>query len=117
MVAHIISAVLGLWLMVAPVILQYRGVPENIDRIIGPLIFTLAFIAISEYMRGVRKWYRWLGVALVVAPFIAGYPLLPLINSFVVGAAVVILSFFRGEVADEYGGGWSVLWNPEDKNY
>jgi hypothetical protein len=39
-----------------------------------------------------------------------GYERTPLVNSLLVGAAVLALSLIRGPITQQFGGGWSALW-------
>jgi hypothetical protein len=103
---RIISALLGIWLMVAPSVLHYDASASINDRIVGPLIAATAIIAIWEVTRPLR----WLGILfglwLLVAPGIFHFPPHALVNSAVVGALLVILSFLGGRVMEKFGGGW-----------
>ncbi|HET7622298.1 MAG TPA: hypothetical protein VFK39_10380 [Gemmatimonadaceae bacterium] len=103
---RIVSALLGIWLMVAPSVLHYDATASISDRVLGPLIAATAIIAIWEVTRPLR----WLGILfglwLLIAPGIFDFPSHALANSAVVGAALVILSFLGGRVRGKYGGGW-----------
>ena len=112
---RIISALLGIWLMVAPALLGYRGVASISDHIVGPLVAATAIIAIWE----VTRQLRWLGIPLglwlLLAPGLLRFPSRALANSAVVGAALVILSFLGGRVKERYGGGWRGLVKGKQK--
>ncbi|HEY9426494.1 MAG TPA: hypothetical protein VIR34_05015 [Gemmatimonadaceae bacterium] len=103
---RIVSALLGIWLMVAPSVLHYDGHASISDRIVGPLIAATAIIAIWEITRPLR----WLGVPfglwLLFAPAYFRFPSHALVNNVVVGAMLVILSFLGGGVREKFGGGW-----------
>jgi len=49
-----INVLLGIWLMAAPDILAYGDPARTQDHIFGPLIVTIAMIAVSEVTRPVR---------------------------------------------------------------
>lgn len=106
---RIISALLGIWLMVAPSLLGYRGVASISDRIVGPLVAATAIIAIWEITRPLR----WLGVpfglCLLIAPGLFHFPSHAVVNSAVAGTVLVIISFLGGGVKERYGGGWRGL--------
>ena len=103
---RIASALLGIWLMVAPSVLHYDGRASINDHIVGPLVAATAIIAIWEITRP----FRWLGIIfglwLLLAPGFLHFPSHALINSAVVGAVLVILSFLGGRVREKFGGGW-----------
>lgn len=108
------NAALGIWLMAASGVLGYGAPASTNDRIIGPLIASLAVIAIWETTRGLRRVNTVLGIWLLLAPWILGYSVLATVNSMVVGIGVVLLSFGRGTMEKAFGGGWSALLHPSD---
>ena len=106
---HIVNTLLGVWLMAAPAVLGYGGLPADIDRVIGPLIATFGCIAVFEATRPCRWATLALGVVLVICPLI-DYPTDAAANSVAVGLTVAGLSLVRGRITGRYGGGWSALW-------
>jgi hypothetical protein len=111
--AQTVNALLGLWLMAAPAVLAYGEAGRINDRIVGPLIATFAWIAVTEVTRGCRWVNVLLGAWLIVAPVVLGYhDKGPVWNSVCVGIAVVVLSFVRGHIKASYGGGWRALFTP-----
>ena len=103
---RVISALLGIWLMVAPSVLHYYGYPAISDRVFGPLIAGPAIIAIWETTRPLH----WLGIPfglwLLFAPTFFRFPSDALVNNVAVGAVLVILAFLGGGVREKFGGGW-----------
>jgi hypothetical protein len=108
--AHGLSMVLGVWLMAAPELLGHRDPARTNDHIIGPLVFTVACMALFEATRNVRRANTFLGAWLLLAPLVLGYPTAPFLNSLATGSGVLLLSLVRGRVKGQYGGGWAVLW-------
>ncbi len=108
--AQVVNAGLGLWLLVAPAVLDYGLPAETNDRIIGPVIATFAVVAWWEATRPVRWWNLPLGGWLLVAPWILGYGTISTLNSLAVGGLVIGFASVRGTVEGRYGGGWSALW-------
>lgn len=51
---------LGIWLMAAPALLGYTGAPRTNDYIVGPIVASVAMIALSEVVRPLR----WMNFAL-----------------------------------------------------
>lgn len=114
--AHIVNAILGIWVMAAPVVLGYAEHNAAVaHRIIGPLIVTFAVIAWWEETRLAGHANLVVGLALIMVPAFLGVSMAAIINSIGIGVVVAILSLIRGTYRPEtFGGGWSVLWN-EDK--
>ena len=111
MIAHVIAAFIGIWLMVAPAVLGYGDPAQTNDRIIGPVVATFAIVAWWEATRNVRWANIPLGGWMVLAPLILGYgATAPIVNSIAAGLLIVALSFVRGEVKKPYGGGWRSLF-------
>ena len=108
--ARIVNAALGIWLMAAPAVLGYTGAPEVSDRIAGPVIATFAIVAIAEATRPLRWMNAFAGLWLLLAPWMFGFPTDASYNSIFVGAVVIILSFVKGKVESEFGGGWARVW-------
>lgn len=111
MTARIATALLGIWLMVAPDVLGYEGATRINDRVVGPLVVATAIMAATEVTRPLR----WLGVPLgawlLAAPWVLGYAdALARADSIVAGVLVIVLSLIRGTVHGRFGGGWSSLW-------
>ena len=113
--ARIVNFLLGLWLMAAPALLGYIGTPAEVnDRIVGPLVASIAFVAIWEITRGLRWLNVGLGLWLVVAPFLLGawvqnWSFPATINSVLVGLFVAALSLVPGKRTHGYAGGWRSL--------
>lgn len=108
--AQVLSTFLGLWLMAAPAVLGYGGRLADAHRILGPITAAFALMAVWGHMRPLRWTNVPLGVLVVVSPFVVGVGTVALANGVVAGLLLVGLSFVRGEVIEEYGGGWSSLW-------
>mgnify|MGYP003291057386 CR=1 FL=1 len=112
--AQIMNALLGIWLMASPVILDYRGTGRINDLIVGPVAATFAIIAFSEVTRIVGKANVALGVWLIIAAWVLGYEIkIPTINEFVVGVAMVAFAMTRGKTRAKFGGGWRSLTKAE----
>ena len=114
--AQIISVALGWWLMAAPAVLGYAGLAADAHRILGPIASAFALIAVWGHVRPLR----WANVPLgglvaavpllAVTPYASPFTLAATVNRVLAGVALVALSFVRGEVYGEFGGGWSSLW-------
>ena len=108
--AQYLVAALGIWMMAAPAVLDYAGTAEAVARTAGPIVATLAAIAISECTRSVRLANIPIGVFLISAPLFIEQPPDAAVNGVATGAAVVLLSRVRGHVRSRFAGGWQSLW-------
>jgi hypothetical protein len=111
MTAQYLVAAIGLWMMAAPAVLGYAGIAEAVARTAGPIITTLAVIAMSECTRGVRLANIPIGLFLMSAPLLIEQPPDAAVNGVAAGAAVVLLSRVRGQVRSRFAGGWQSLWH------
>jgi NAD(P)-dependent dehydrogenase (short-subunit alcohol dehydrogenase family) len=109
MIARLLAAGTGLWLMAAPDVLDYGATAASIDRIIGPIGTSVSIIAISEVARGVRLATVPLGAVLLIAPLPLGYELAAVINSLTCGAIFILTAFLASRRRFRFGGGWKVV--------
>ena len=108
--APLVAAVLGIWLMCAPAVLDYRGLPADHDHIAGPLIATFALVAAFEITRSLRWCNVVIGAWLLIAPWLLGYSEgNTQWNSVATGAAIVAVSVVRGRRKHRYADGWRTL--------
>lgn len=112
MFARILEAALGVWLIIAPAVLGHGPPAAHSDRIAGPLIASLAIIALWEVARPLRHLNLLFGFWLIAAPLVVGFGGVAAVDSIVVGVAVAALSRFEGRIESSFGGGWSSLWPP-----
>lgn len=108
--AQALAAAIGLWLYAAPGVLGYGDPAATSDRIVGPLVLSFSFVAMWEFVRGLRLANRPLALWLLAAPLVLGYPTDALVSGMLSGAAVLGLSFVRGKVEGRYGGGWAAVF-------
>ncbi len=104
---NIATALLGIWLMVAPHLMGVEKKIANNAHIIGPLIASFSIIALWECTRNVRFANLPLAVWLLAAPFVLQYNNdTALMNDYAI-AIIVILSFLvRRERKHRFAGGW-----------
>lgn len=111
---RICNVILGLWLMAAPAVLGYGGAAHANDRIVGPLVLSFAFIAISEVTRSLRWANLPLGIWLLIAPWPMDFPTKSLVNDLIVGVLIVIFASIAGPpVKTRFGGGWRAIWRKD----
>lgn len=111
MIARILSAMIGVWFMAVPALLNYGGSLADSDRIAGPVIATVSIIAASQVTRGLRWTVIPFASWLIFAPIILGQAGAAIwIHHLAFGAILIVLTFFGGKTEDRFGGGWSALW-------
>lgn len=110
MVAQIINALLGIFLIAAPGLFGLGPTASDNFQIFGPVITTFAVISWWEATRTVRLWNVPIGAWLVASPIFLDYGSgTATVLAVVAGAAVVGLAFVKGKVEKRYGGGWAAL--------
>lgn len=110
MIVMLISAISGIWLMVAPAVLQGDPVASDNEHIVGPLIATFSIVAMSECTRNIRFLNIPAGLWLIVSPVILGYlnTVITLQDIFI-GVLTLSLTFVRRKRKNSYAGGWAAL--------
>jgi hypothetical protein len=107
---HLLAALAGIWLMAAPAVLDYADPARANDRIIGPIVASIAIIAVWEIGRPLRWVNVILGAWLLIAPWLLGHPPDARWNSLAAGALILALSLAKGKHTHQVGGGWTALW-------
>lgn len=107
----LLAAIIGIWLLAAPGVLQYGGAARTNEHIVGALMATVGLIATSESMRAVRWLNVLLGLWLMLSPMVLDYAVERATPSLFAGIAAVILGSIRGRVSERMGGGWAALWS------
>jgi hypothetical protein len=110
MMSQLLIVLLGLWLMASPDVLHYDDPARTLGHIVGPLIVSVALIAVSEVTRPVRWVNVLFGVGLIAASWMPANEPAARWNGVVIGALVIALSVRRGPIKEQVGGGWRVLW-------
>lgn len=113
--SNLLSACLGIWLMCSPSLLGYTGLARPHDWIAGPIIASNSLIACWEITRSLRWVNTCAGLWLCLAPWILRYEdSTAMVNSLLVGLAIIALSLVRGRRTHAYGGGWASLFKRTD---
>jgi len=100
----LVSAALGIWLMIAPSALGSTGTAAHSDHLIGALIVTASVIALADVGRAVRFINVLFGALIIIAPWVLGGAAPGARwNDLIVGVLVILLSFPRGKIGDLYG--------------
>ena len=106
---RLVDTLVGLWLMAAPAVLGYAGAARANDRIVGPLVASIAVIAIWEVTRPLRWTNVALGAWLLAAPWLFGAGPAPLLNDMTAGLLLIAMALKRGPSRTRVGGGWSAV--------
>jgi hypothetical protein len=110
MLAQLIAVALGIWLMVAPAIVETTRNASNLERIIGPLVATFGAIAAAQHLRSVRFWNLPLSIVLGVSPIVISYgSTIAAWNALLTACAIAVCSLRKGRITHRYGGGWREL--------
>ena len=109
MKAQMSLVVAGLWLMAAPAVLGYGGDAATSDRIAGPILAALSFLAVFSITRGLRWASLPIGAWLVVGPWLLDFPTDATVSSMVCGVATLALAPRGSPDQGKYGGGWLTL--------
>ncbi len=109
MIAQIVLVVTGLWLMVAPSVLDSGDAATTSARIAGPVMAAAAFLAVFAITRGLRWVNLPVGLWLVVAPWVLDSATAAAVNSTVCGLLALALAPVGTPDQSRYGGGWYSL--------
>ena len=100
----LVSAALGIWLMIAPSAFGSTGTAAHSDHLIGALIVTASVIALADVGRSIRFINVLFGALIIIAPWVWGDATPGARwNDLVIGVLVILLSFPRGKIGDLYG--------------
>ena len=110
MIARLLAAGTGLWLMASPALLDYGDPAAGVDRIVGPIAASVSVIALSQVMRELRWLTLPLALVLLLAPLALGYGQTASINSLASAAVLAATAFFAPTRRYSFGGGWKVLF-------
>ncbi len=111
MFARLVAMAAGVWLMISPAVLHYVDtLAEGSDRIVGPVVAAISFIAIWG---SALRWATLpIGVYCLVAPWLLGFPTDAVVSNAAAGVVFILTAFVRGNVGESYGGGWMSLRVP-----
>jgi hypothetical protein len=107
----IINILVGVWLMICPYLFQFQKTAADNCYIVGPVVITSAIIALWEINRSARYVNIMAGGWMVVSPLILDFQSsseiwITIISGFFIAA----LSFVKGKIKGNYGGGWRSLF-------
>ena len=94
---------LGAWMMLTPLLLGVEGAMLSANFFIGALVVTVSVTALAEAARALRFLNLFLGLGLVITPFLFGESLVAIALTAITGAAIIGLTIPRGPVRSSYG--------------
>jgi uncharacterized membrane protein len=100
----VLSAALGVWLLVSPVVFGVQGIAANSSYVLGALVITIAVIAMAEVGRAIRFVNILIAIALIIAPFVFGEPSAAATANLVLSGVLLIgVTIRRGKIRESYG--------------
>jgi len=100
----LLTAGLGVWLMVTPSVLGSGGSAAHSDHLVGALIVVAAVIALADVGRALRFVNAVFGAWLIAAPWLLGGATTgSRLSGAIAGVLVIVLSLPRGRVGERYG--------------
>jgi hypothetical protein len=100
----LVSAGLGVWVMLTPSVLGSAAPAAHSNHVIGALIVTFAVMSLADVGRAMRFVNIVFGLWLIAAPWLlAGATSASRWSDVIVGALVILLSLKRGPVRERYG--------------
>ncbi|SRR5579875_1998141 len=108
--ARVITIALGIWLMVAPVVLSSTSVTGVCERTAGPVAIFVGVLSLRAVTRPLRAINVLTGMFLLIAPWVGSITGAQQVNVELVGWALIVLSFPRGPLGQRMGGGWSAIF-------
>jgi len=100
----LLSAGLGVWLMLTPSVLGSAAPAAHGNHVAGALIVTFAVMALADVGRAMRFVNIVFGAWMIAAPWLlAGATSASRWSDVIVGALVIFLSLKRGPVRERYG--------------
>ena len=114
---RILNAGIGIWLMFAPTVLSFTESSSTLLYIVGPIIAAVAIISVADSVRNLRYVNVLSGLCLLISPLFFSYELAYVINNLVTGLITIALAMIKGNIDDEFGGGWSSLFKSDPQHY
>jgi uncharacterized membrane protein len=105
----LVTAALGVWLMIAPDVFKTQGLAADSDHILGALVVTVAIVAFAEVTRAARFINIALALAIIVLPRVFGGAVFASgINNLIIGLLIIALSISPGKIKNTYDD-WNAL--------
>lgn len=99
----VVCIVLGVGLMLTPLILGVTGNMLDANFLIGALVVTVSITALAEAARTLRFLNIFLGLGLLIVPFLFGQSVIVIAVVALSAVAIIALSIPRGPIKSSYG--------------
>jgi len=99
----VVCIILGIGLMLTPLILGVTGSMLDANFLIGALVVTVSITALAEAARALRFLNIFLGLALLIVPFLFGQSIVVIAVVALSAVAIIALSIPRGPIKSSYG--------------
>ena len=100
----VLTALLGVWLMCSPYLLENAHPAADTNYIAGPLLVAISIISFSEVIRSLRFVNVLIALGLIVSSFVfSGFSSLGWVNNLIVGVLIAVFSFPKGKRKERYG--------------
>lgn len=106
---RVAQAMVGIWLMVAPAVLEYRGAVATSDRVVGPVTASLAIVSAWAVLRSVRWAIVPIALWIAVVPLVLPAEGAAAVSEAVSAGLLLILTPPGGSEPQRFGGGWRSL--------
>ena len=108
-----VAVAIGLWVQASAYVFECDGPAAANLYIVGPIVASIACIAIWEVMRPMRWVNLLLGLWLAISSLFLSYPTGAAANAVVSGIMIAVLACVRGVLRHRFAGGWSSLWREQ----
>ncbi len=105
-----IAFVIAIGVMAAPDALGLSEPVADAFHILGPIGASIAGMAASDVLRGLRRAHLLVGPAIALAPILLGGELMAIVVGVVAGAALALLAFPGPPEPGKYGSGWRLVF-------
>ncbi len=100
----VLTALLGVWLMFSPSVLNITGAAADSDHIIGALAVAISVITMAEVVRSGRYILTLFGVWIFLSAWVLpGNAMDGMISHIVTGILLTLLSLPKGKIKESYG--------------
>ncbi len=116
--ASVVNILLGLWVMLAPDMLNYQKPEADYNYIVAPVAITFAITALWEVNRSARFIVMFCGLVLAISPLLSFFQSSDAIwNNALAGIIMILISLVKGKVKKHYGGGWLSLFQKRPEHF
>ena len=105
-----VAFVVAVGVMAAPDAFGLSDSVADAFHILGPIAASIAGMAASDVLRGLRRGHLLVGPAIALAPIGLGGEMTAVVVGLVAGAALTALAFPGRQEQGRFGGGWPMVF-------